>query len=269
VSLLAALRVAGATQLALAAFHAVLWRAFDWGGTVARLPPLTARVFVVHTGVVVFVLAALGLLSLGWPELLLAPSDLARLLLYAICAFWVARLVLQLFVFDAAMTAGWASAPWVRGGASVLWAAYSAVYGAALFRQIGLGEGAGAVVAPFDFGTARGFIRLGIATVWLVFGLVFKALGALPRHRRIVERVVGERFAGPMTSAVAFAEIGIALWMLVGRALPACLVVQTLMIGAMNALELRYARDLLVSPAGMLCANAVLLALGWYVALGA
>jgi hypothetical protein len=34
----------------------------------------------------------------------------------------------------------------------------------------------------------------------------------------------------------------------------------------MNALELRYARDLLLAPIAMVCANAVFLSLGWYVA---
>ena len=265
--LAAALRASGATLLALAAFHAILWRRLDWSGAVARLPPLTARVFVVHTGVVVFVLAGLGLLSLSWPELLLAPSDLARLLLYAITLFWFARLVLQLFVFDGAMTEGWGSAPWLRAGAAALWGGYVVVYGAALLRQIGLAEAVASAFAPLDFSVLRTWLRVGIAAVWLVFGLVFKALGALPRHRRIVARVVGERAAGPMTSLVAFAEVGLALWMLLGRGLLVCALAQTLMIAAMNACELRYARDLLVSPAGMVVANAIFLALGWYVAL--
>ena len=35
----------------------------------------------------------------------------------------------------------------------------------------------------------------------------------------------------------------------------------------MNALELRHARDLLLSPIGMVSANVVFLSIGWYVAL--
>src|SRR5262249_20769269 len=115
------------------------------------------------------------------------------------------------------------------------------------------------MIAPFDFHTAHSWLRLGIALVWLVFGLLFKALGALPRHRAIVARVVGERAAGTMTSLVAAGEIAIAAWLFYGRYLPACAAVQTVFLIAMNAFELRHARDLLVSPVGMVCANILFL----------
>jgi hypothetical protein len=51
-------------------------------------------------------------------------------------------------------------------------------------------------VAPFDVDSHLAWLRLGIASVWLLFGLLFKALGVLPRHRKIVARVVGEKRAG-------------------------------------------------------------------------
>ena len=120
---------------------------------------------------------------------------------------------------------------------------------------------------PFDPHSALSWMRVGIALVWLVFGLLFKALGMMPRHKRIVARVVGERAAGKVTSLVAAGEIGLALWMFSGRFLPICMGVQTLALASMNTLEIRYAKDLLVSPIGMICANAVLLSAGWYVAL--
>jgi hypothetical protein len=110
-------------------------------------------------------------------------------------------------------------------------------------------------------------LRVAIALVWLTFGLLFKALDLLPRHRRIVARVVGARQAGKVLWLVASAEVGIGIWVLVGRYLVLCMAVQTLLLASMNVLELRHARDLLLSPRGMLCANAVLLTLGWYAAL--
>lgn len=121
--------------------------------------------------------------------------------------------------------------------------------------------------SAFDFGSYLTWIRLGIALVWLIFGLVFKALGALRRHKEIVARVVGVQRSRTVTNLVAGLEIALAAWMLSGRWLVVCVGVQTLAIVTMNALELRYARDLLVSPLGMVFANAVLLALGWHVAL--
>lgn len=121
--------------------------------------------------------------------------------------------------------------------------------------------------APFDMRSHVTWLRLGVALVWLLFGLLFKALDAVPRHRQIVERVVGSAYAGTVLWMVALAEIGLGIWMLVGIHLRVCMATQTLLIVAMNTLELRRARDLLLSPVGMLCANAVFLSLGWYVAL--
>jgi hypothetical protein len=43
------LRVAGGTLIVLSLFHAVLWRTLAWGDDTAKLSPLNARVFAVHT----------------------------------------------------------------------------------------------------------------------------------------------------------------------------------------------------------------------------
>ena len=122
-------------------------------------------------------------------------------------------------------------------------------------------------IAPFDLHSHLTWIRAGIAIVWLLFGLLFKALDAVPRHRQIVSRVVGSEHAGVILWLVALTEIGLGIWMLVGRALVPCVALQTGLLIAMNTLELRYARDLLLSPIAMVCANIVFLSLGWYVAL--
>src|SRR5215470_10528021 len=103
-------------------------------------------------------------------------------------------------------------------------------------------------IAPFDLNTHFTWIRLGIALVWIVFGLVFKALGAVPRHRQIVARVVGQRRSQAITLLVAVGETTLGLWMLYGHYLPLCVGIQTLVIVIMNTLELRFARDLLLSP---------------------
>jgi len=47
----------------------------------------------------------------------------------------------------------------------------------------------------------------------------------------------------------------------------ACALAQTLAIVTMNIIELNVARDLLLSPLGMVGANAVFLTVVWYVAL--
>lgn len=110
-------------------------------------------------------------------------------------------------------------------------------------------------------------LRYAIAAVWLVFGLGFKVFNLMPRHRRIVARVLGERFAAPITICVGLGEAGIGVWMASGRELVACVALQTLAIVSMNTLELIKARDLLLSAPFMLVANVVLLTAGWFVAL--
>ena len=133
------LQLAGASLLGLALFHAVLWRSLGWGREIAALSPLSARVFAAHTFFIAFVLAALGALSLARAELLLAPSELARLLLGAATLFWCARLAMQPVVFDPVMTEGWPSRPWVRVLATAAWAAYAAIYGLAFAHQLARG----------------------------------------------------------------------------------------------------------------------------------
>jgi hypothetical protein len=121
---------------------------------------------------------------------------------------------------------------------------------------------------PFDFGAPTTWARLAVALTWLVFGLVFKVLHAMPRHERIVARILGDRVAPVLTRLIGIGEAAIGLWMLSGVLLPWCALLQTLLVATMNAIELRRARDLLLAPMPMLFANAALLTLAWYAALG-
>lgn len=112
-------------------------------------------------------------------------------------------------------------------------------------------------------------IRLVTASIWILFGLGFKVLELVPRHRLIVAAVVGETLAGPVTLAVGLGETALGLWILGGYRPRLCAAAQTLAIVSMNALELAYARERLLAPVPMLLANTVFLALAWYAALRA
>ena len=103
--------------------------------------------------------------------------------------------------------------------------------------------------------------------MWLTFGMVFKLLDLVPRHRAIVGRIVGESASRPVTLMIGAAEVAIGLWILSGFRPRACAAVQTLAIVTMNAIELRLARDLLLAPLPMVCANAALLTAAWWLAL--
>ena len=107
------------------------------------------------------------------------------------------------------------------------------------------------------------------AAVWMMFGTWFKLLGMVPRHRLIIAAVVGEVAAGPITLVVGAAETVLALWIISGVYPRICAAVQSLAIVTMNTFELIYARNLLLSPGLMICLNAVLLTVVWYLALTA
>lgn len=105
------------------------------------------------------------------------------------------------------------------------------------------------------------------AAVWLLFGMWFKVFGMVPRHRQIVATVVGEAGAGPVTVLIGAAEIAMALWILSGFYPRVCAALQSIAIVTMNALELSLARDLLLAPILMICANTLFLLVVWYCAL--
>jgi len=114
--------------------------------------------------------------------------------------------------------------------------------------------------------TAR-ILRWGTAGVWLAFGLLAKVLSGVPRHRAIVGRVLGDTWAAPLTLAIGLGEVAMGAWILSGRARRTCALAQTLVIGLMNTLELTLARDLLVTPVGMVLLNLGFLGAGWVLAL--
>ena len=116
-----------------------------------------------------------------------------------------------------------------------------------------------------DLATA---IRVVVAGVWLVFGLGFKLLRLVPRHERIVARLLGERVAPWLTRLIGVGEILVGLWVLSAMAPTLCAATQTLLVVTMNAIELAKARDLLWSPRLMVLANVVLLAGAWWIAVG-
>ncbi len=135
-TLASVLRLVGASHIALALAHVVLWRLFDWSREIAQLTPLTARVFAVHTFFIAFVLAALGALGLCRADLLVVRSELARLLLGAIVLFWGLRVLAQPIVFDPVLLRGSRLRTPVRIAATLLFSSYAAVYALALARQL-------------------------------------------------------------------------------------------------------------------------------------
>lgn len=136
--LLVSLRMAGAAMLVLAALYPIYPRRFRWAEQLQRVELLTRQVFWVHIGFIVLLLVLQGVLLVGFPHLLLASDGAATALLVGMLAFWLYRLVAQLFVYDSEL---WRHRPAhlvVHVVFSVLWLAISAVLGWALVVQLSL-----------------------------------------------------------------------------------------------------------------------------------
>ena len=109
---------------------------------------------------------------------------------------------------------------------------------------------------------------LAVAAVWLVHGLYNKLLHGSPRHLAIVQSVPG--LAGTrgerVLMAVGVFELLVAIWIVTGWAALVCAAVQTVVLLSMNVVELRFARGLLLWPAGLIPVNLAFLALAWMAA---
>ncbi|MGB8168504.1 MAG: DoxX-like family protein [Chthoniobacteraceae bacterium] len=106
-----------------------------------------------------------------------------------------------------------------------------------------------------------------IAAVWVFHGLYSKILDRIPRHRRIVARILGEQFAWPAMKLIGLGEISLGVWAFTGWHPIACAAVQTAALVAMNTLEILLAGDLLISAVGMVILNLGFIALSWQWAL--
>lgn len=91
-------------------------------------------------------------------------------------------------------------------------------------------------------------LRLFVAGVWFVNGLGCKVLDVVPRHRQIVERVLGlaPDDATLLTKAIGFGEILIGLWVLTGLCPRLATWFQIALVATMNVLEFWLAPDLLL-----------------------
>jgi hypothetical protein len=75
-------------------------RVLDWRGNLAALPTMLRRLFWVYGASIVLVIIGFGALTLAFAPTLAAGSPLARGFCGFVAAFWLLRLIVQLFVFD-------------------------------------------------------------------------------------------------------------------------------------------------------------------------
>jgi uncharacterized membrane protein YphA (DoxX/SURF4 family) len=111
-------------------------------------------------------------------------------------------------------------------------------------------------------------LRAAVASVWLYQGLWSKLLAPAPRHQKIVGKVpfLNSRQARWAVMLLGSLECVLAVWVLSGfRARDAALL-ETLLLGFMNAGGLVWARNLIPDPVNMLLQNSVFLLLAWVAA---
>ena len=95
-------------------------------------------------------------------------------------------------------------------------------------------------------GFAHRYLRWALAAIWLVNGLFCKVLALVPRHEQIVAEVLGPIYASSLTTAIGFAEIAMAAWILSDWRYRLCAMLQITVILVMNAIEFVVAPHLLL-----------------------
>lgn len=98
-SMLLALRLAGLILSGLVLANFVAAKRFDYARNLAGSELLVRQVFYVHCAYIVVILAALALLCLVRPHLLLG-DGMGRALCVFFAVFWVSRVVVQLTYYE-------------------------------------------------------------------------------------------------------------------------------------------------------------------------
>jgi hypothetical protein len=126
------LRIVGALLVVLGLSHVFFVRFFGWEQELARVSLLTRKVFFVHTFFIGLGLVLNGAASFFCASQLLQPSALSRAVLGAMVVFWLCRMLVQWFVYDAAIWRGDTFRTIMHVVFSTLWIYVTATYGAAL-----------------------------------------------------------------------------------------------------------------------------------------
>lgn len=96
------------------------------------------------------------------------------------------------------------------------------------------------------FSKQKNVVNTGIALVWMINGVYCKVLNYVPRHQLIVARILGESHAPVLTRIIGVLEAGMAIWILSRIKSRWCVILQMLLVSAMNIIEFIAAPDLLL-----------------------
>ena len=108
------LQIVGASLLLLALGHAYFPRRFNWSEELSRLSPVNRQIFQVHCFFIALILFMFGSLALCFTPALLDRTPLARIVLSGLVLFWVARLLIQFFVYESSLWKGNRFNTWIH-----------------------------------------------------------------------------------------------------------------------------------------------------------
>lgn len=95
------LMIGGLLHFVILIASALTPRVLDWRGNLGTLHPFLRRLFWVYGAFIVLTIISFGTLSLLRADELSSTTPLARSVSAMIAIFWLARLAVQFFVFDA------------------------------------------------------------------------------------------------------------------------------------------------------------------------
>jgi len=121
------LKVVSILLFALAGANAFLPHHFNWKTDLAPIKLLNRQIMYVHTFFIAFILILMGLLCLTSSNDLLT-TVLGRRIAIGLAAFWIARLLIQLFGYSSRLWKGKRFETSVHVIASLLWLYFSIVF---------------------------------------------------------------------------------------------------------------------------------------------
>ncbi len=116
-----AIRLCGCVHFTILIASAMVPRVLDWRGQLAPLHPFLRRLFWVYGVFIVMTITGFGAISLGCAAEIATATPLARAFCGFVAFFWLARLAVQFFVFDASE---FLTTRWLRLGYHVLTVAF-------------------------------------------------------------------------------------------------------------------------------------------------
>ena len=95
------LLIGGLLHFVILIASAMAPRVLDWRRNLAALDPFLRRLFWVYGSFIVLVIVSFGTLTLAYADELASGAAFPRAVCAIIAIFWLARLAVQFFVFDA------------------------------------------------------------------------------------------------------------------------------------------------------------------------